>query len=342
MNKLYVAGWSFTSRCNLKCIHCYNSSGKKHSNELTKEQVKAVAKKLIEFKVDAVNFGGGECPLREDFFEICKMLHKAGIKLSLTTNGLTYKKTAPHLNLFHDIGVSIDFANAKKHDTFRGIKGAYARAIEAVKFFVKNKVNTEIVSCITKLNCSEKELSKLYKLAKSLNVDFWRLNRYRPLGRDICKDALRLSSEDLKKAYSYLNKIGNGFAMPDPLFSLFGKGAGSCPCGKTSFRIQPDGEITPCIYLQVSGGNILKKRLHEILNSRVFKAIRERNLSNTKCFSCPHLKKCKGGCAGSAYAEYGTFDMPDPLCWYEEEWNVHEKYLCTAYVPIRKCVISQS
>lgn len=331
---MLVIGWSFTSQCNLRCIHCYNSSGKSHPDELSHEQVLLVARKLIDAKVDAVNFGGGECPLRKDFFEICKLLHNASIKLSLTTNGLTYKTTANHLGLFYDIGVSIDFADAKKHDAFRGLKGAYSKAVEAIKFFVSQGVNTEMVTCITKLNCNEKELKKLYALAKELGVSYWRINRYRPLGREGHRDALRLEPEDVKKAFNFFDSLVKDFTTPDPLFALMGKKVNPCPCGTTSFRIQPNGEVTPCIYLKVSGGNILDSSIDEIMNSQVFRAIRNRDLTGTKCEFC-HLKdSCKGGCAGAAFAENGSFNYPDPSCWINPRWNVHEKYLCTVYVPI--------
>jgi len=331
---MLVVGWSFTSQCNLRCIHCYNASGEPHSDELTHEQALAVAKKLIDYEVDAVNFGGGECPLRKDFFEVCKILYDAGIKLSLTTNGLTYKRVAPFIELFHDIGVSIDFADSEKHDAFRGLEGAFVKSLEAINFFVSKGVNTEIVTCITRLNSNRKELKKLHALAKALSVDYWRLNRYNPLGREGHKDALRLNPDDLRKVHSYLAGLISDLTVPDPLFALVGKKVSSCPCGKTSFRIQPNGEVTPCIYLKVSGGNILKNSIREIMSSPVFKAIRNRDLTGTKCESC-HLKdSCNGGCAGAAFAEYSSFNHPDPMCWLEEKWNVHEKYLCTVYVPM--------
>ena len=90
------------------------------------------------------------------------------------------------------------------------------------------------------------------------------------------------------------------------------------------------------VFLGLSGGNLLTKSLQDILNSDIFKQIRNRDLSGTKCESCTFKNSCKGGCAEAAYLEYKTFNMPDPLCWYNEEWNVHEKYLCTAYIPIKE------
>lgn len=329
-----IAGWSLTDNCNLKCLHCYNNSGKAKPNELTTGQAFAVAKLLVDANVAAVNFGGGECPLRADFFDVCRFLDEHGIKLSLTTNGLTSKLVLPHLSLFNDIGVSIDFADKSRHDYFRGKEGAFELAVTAVKEFVSKGANVEIVTCLTKMNCSLENLKAVYELAKELKVKFWRINRYRPTGRDN-KDRLSLSKDDLRKAYSFFSSLATkDFVMPDPLFSLLGKRVNQCPCGTTSFRIQSNGDVTPCIYLHKSGGNILDTSLEQIFESEIFRAIRHRDLSKTKCGSCTHLKECHGGCAGFAYLVNGTFNEPDPLCWIDNDWNVHEKYLCTAYIPI--------
>ena len=46
-----VAGWSLTKACNLKCIHCYNASGKPDLDELTFEEALKVVDKLKNFDV---------------------------------------------------------------------------------------------------------------------------------------------------------------------------------------------------------------------------------------------------------------------------------------------------
>lgn len=331
---MLVVGWSYTSICNLRCAHCYNASGKAKPDELSYKQTLKITKRLIEHKVNAVNFGGGECPLKPGFFKVCKILKDAGIKLSLTTNGTTYKTVLPNLHLFDDIGVSIDFANESKHDKFRGIPGSYKKAIKAIKEFVKVGADVEIVTCVSKLNSSEKELKKLYNLSKKLGVHYWRINRYRPAGRGKTNDSLKLTPNDLKRVYTFFANISKSNIIPDPLFNILGKNGTECPCGKTSLRIQPNGEVSPSVFLGLSGGNILNNPLSTILNSEIFKQVRNRDLTGTKCEFCIFKSKCKGGCAEAAYLEYGNFNMPDPLCWYNEDWNVHEKYLCTAYIPI--------
>lgn len=345
---MLVAGWSLTKACNLNCIHCYNASGKRDKNELTLEECYGVVDKLKEAGVVAVNFGGGECALRRDFIDLCKYIKQRGILISYTTNGTTFPIIKEHLDLFHDVGVSIDFADEKKHDWFRGREGTYKKAIEALKHLVKKKVNNEIVTCLTKLNCSEKELQKLLNLAKELRVGEWRLNRFRSNGRGIKNESLlKLTKEDLKKAYTFLNKFKDENVLtPEPLFrAAFGGKyyTPGDPSGFTSFRIQPNGEVSPSVFLSESGGNIRNSSVKEIMNSKIFRKIRNRKPQG-KCKHCPEYFHCKGGDAGASYLEYRHFNGPDPLCWIEhkieqglnKDWNVHELYLCTLYVPIKK------
>lgn len=350
---MLVAGWSLTKACNLNCIHCYNASGKRDVNELTLEECFKVVDKLKESGVVAVNFGGGECALRPDFINLCKYIKSKGIKISYTTNGTSFDKIKDHLDLFHDIGVSIDFADEEKHDWFRGRKATFNQATKTLKVLVEKGVNNEIVTCLTKLNCSEKELKKLYSLAKNLGVDSWRINRFRANGRGIDnKQELALSKEDLKKSYTYLSRFKRkGILTPEPIFRAAFGGTyhfPGDPSGFTAFRIQPNGEVSPSVFLIESGGNIKYRSIEEIMNSDIFRKIRNR-FAQGKCKSCDAYNHCKGGDAGASYLEYGHFNGPDPLCWInpkekkpkvnqglEDDWNVHELYLCTLYIPVRE------
>ncbi|MFA6461854.1 MAG: radical SAM protein [Candidatus Woesearchaeota archaeon] len=353
LNTSLVAGWSFTKRCNLRCIHCYGSSGCRAPDELTLEEALNVADKLKTSCVEAVNFGGGECCLREDFIPLCERLHSLGIKISYTTNGTTLNRIRSHLYLFNDVGVSLDFPDAERHDYFRGGKGIFAKAVSSLQELVERGVDTEIVTCLTKMNCSEKDLSDMYQLAKEVGVDYWRLNRFRANGRGKeNQSTLSLTPEDLRKAYTFLSQyVDNSVSVPEPIYRAAFGGKYTFPgdpSGYTAFRIQPNGEVSPSVFLTESGGNIKYNSLSEILGSPIFRSIRERNPQG-KCQSCSAYSHCKGGDAGASYLEYGHFNGPDPLCWLSdndirgivqqeisETWNVHERYLCTLYVPVRK------
>jgi len=250
MKNLLVAGWSFTKTCNLKCMHCYNTSGKPSPDELSLEQAINVADKLKNSGVVAVNFGGGECALRKDFIPLVEYLKKLDMKISYTTNGTkaVWERLEPHLYLFDDIGVSLDFADAQKHNWFRGKPGTFEEAVSTLEKLVAKGIDTEIVTCLTKLNCSVDELNNMYSLAKQIGVNYWRLNRFRTNGRGIYNnDFLALSKQELKTAYKFLSKyVDNSVSVPEPLFRsahggrYFREGD---PSGYTAFRIQPNGEV---------------------------------------------------------------------------------------------------
>ncbi|MDP2750026.1 MAG: radical SAM protein [Nanoarchaeota archaeon] len=353
--KNLIAGWSLTSLCNLSCMHCYNDSGKKKGYELSTDEALQIVKKLSDSNVQAVNFGGGECAIRPDFLTICEALAENKIEVSYTTNGTTFDRIKNHLNLFHDIGVSIDFSDAKIHDFFRGNEGTFEKAIKTIDHLVEYGMDTEIVTCLNRQNASEKELSGLFELAKNHNVDFWRLNKYRANGRAVKNtDFLALTQKTNKVAYDFFDKArGDKLSrIADPVFrSIYG---GSYqlpgdPSGKYSFRIQANGEVTPSVFLHESGGNILEKPLELILDSELFKKARNRTAQG-KCIPCKEYYHCQGGDAGASYLAYGHFNGPDPLCYKNtslpkndsvkqvvvKDPNVHELYLCTMYIPIKK------
>ncbi len=56
--------WELTYACNLACVHCLSSSGKRDPRELSTEQCKAIIDELQRMQVFYVNIGGGEPTVR--------------------------------------------------------------------------------------------------------------------------------------------------------------------------------------------------------------------------------------------------------------------------------------
>jgi radical SAM protein with 4Fe4S-binding SPASM domain len=83
-----------------------------------------------------------------------------------------------------------------------------------------------------------------------------------------------------------------------------------------------DGTIYPAGYpTTLTLGNALKDNFEDVLNSQLYKDIRDRKKINGKCASCHHLKFCGGGCRVTAEYITGDFFGSFPFCWHE---NDHE------------------
>ena len=80
--------WELTYACNLACIHCLSSSGRRDPRELTTAQCLAVIDQLAAMQVFYVNIGGGEPTVRPDFWGLVDYAtaHHVGVKFS--TNGV--------------------------------------------------------------------------------------------------------------------------------------------------------------------------------------------------------------------------------------------------------------
>ena len=109
--------WELTYACNLSCVHCLSSSGRRDPHELSTEECFAVIDELERLQVFYVNIGGGEPMLRPDFFEILEYAaaHHVGVKFS--TNG-TFIDAAAARRLaamdYLDIQISIDGADRRR------------------------------------------------------------------------------------------------------------------------------------------------------------------------------------------------------------------------------------
>src|SRR5206468_3402996 len=80
--------WELTYACNLSCVHCLSSSGRRDPRELSTEECLAVIDELERMQVFYVNIGGGEPTVRKDFWQLLDYAadHHVGVKFS--TNGI--------------------------------------------------------------------------------------------------------------------------------------------------------------------------------------------------------------------------------------------------------------
>ena len=127
--------WELTYACNLACVHCLSSSGKRDPRELSTAQCKAVIDELERMGVFYVNIGGGEPTIRPDFWELVDYAteHHVGVKFS--TNGVRITpEVADRLAAsdYVDVQISLDGATAEVNDAVRG-SGSFAMAIRALE-----------------------------------------------------------------------------------------------------------------------------------------------------------------------------------------------------------------
>lgn len=327
--------WELTYACNLSCVHCLSSSGRRDPNELSTEQCKSIIDELQKMQVFYVNIGGGEPTVRSDFWELVDYAtaHQVGVKFS--TNGVKIdKKVAARLAAsdYVDVQISIDGATAEVNDAVRG-PGSFDMAIRALENLQEAGFKDAKISVVvTRHNVSQLDTFKA--LADKYGATL-RITRLRPSGRgaDVWDD-LHPTAGQQRELYDWLVANGEGVLTGDSFFHLsaFGDalpGLNLCGAGRVVCLIDPIGDVYACpfaIHENFLAGNIVRDARPATetsaamggfqtvwQTSELFQELRSPQTSGA-CTKCAHFDSCRGGCMAAKFFTGLPMDGPDPEC----------------------------
>ncbi len=322
-----IVNWSLSFRCNFDCRHCYSRLDS--SPELATEEAAATAARLAGAGVLFVSFGGGEPLLRPDLMAIARAAAGKGLKVSMNSNGwLIDRDTAARLGEagFHSVGLSIDSHDPARHDDFRNRPGSHRRATAAAGFLREAGMTVTVSSVISQIN--HRHLPELVDMAAALGASRLFLHNFKCSGkgldhrfeldlspaewREFYREALKISRGDLPVPLSFDDPIINSLDAASEPGAIRGS-----TCGKMSLNVRPNGDITPCGFLPMVLGNVLKDDILALWeNHPVLFKLRHKE-PRGKCRACPSFADCLGGCTARAFAVTGDIEEPDPHCWQE-------------------------
>jgi [mycofactocin precursor peptide]-tyrosine decarboxylase / 3-amino-5-[(4-hydroxyphenyl)methyl]-4,4-dimethylpyrrolidin-2-one synthase len=313
--------WELTYACNLACVHCLSSSGRRDPRELTTDEAKAVIDELERMQVFYVNIGGGEPTVRKDFWELVEYAtaHHVGVKFS--TNGSRIDAQRARWlrgNDYVDVQISLDGATAEVNDAVRGI-GSYDTAIAAMEHLTNTGFKLSVV--ITRENVAQLDAFKA--IADRYGAQL-RLTRLRPSGRgaDVW-DTLHPTQPQQRVVYDWLLEHGEEVLTGDSFFHLaaYGQslpGLNLCGAGRVVCLIDPVGDVYACpfaIHETFLAGNVRSSGGFTDVwrHSDLFTELREPQ-SGGACSSCGMYDACRGGCMAAKFFTGLPLDGPDPEC----------------------------
>ncbi len=315
--------WELTYACNLQCVHCLSSSGRRDPRELTTTEAEAVIDEIQRMQVFYVNIGGGEPTIRPDFWHLIDYCvdHDVGVKFS--TNGSRIDpRVARELarSDYVDIQISIDGADAATNDHVRG-EGSFATALTAMDHLADADFGEFKISVVmTRHNIGQ--LDQFADLAHRYGAQL-RLTRFRPSGRGAATwHELHPSDQQQRDLYHWL------LDRPDVLtgdsffhLSALGEalpGLNLCGAGRVVCLVDPVGDVYACPFVlhdDFKAGNVRDEGGFERVwrNSELFAGLREPQSAGA-CASCGEFDACQGGCMAAKFFTGIPLDGPDPEC----------------------------
>ncbi|MBI2321325.1 MAG: radical SAM protein [Chloroflexi bacterium] len=348
-----IVSWNLTRLCNERCQHCYLSAAPDadRSDELSTGECLAVLDQLQALAPGAlIIFTGGEPLLREDITELVRAARERDLTVVVGTNGLrltTERLAALRAAGLQGVGLSLDSLQSEVHDAFRGRRGAWHATVSTIERLREFGLPFVLQTTVSRANLGE--IPDLLAFAAAHGAQAHNLYFLVPTGRgqtfssdispheyEVLLDALRDWYGRLAAARTGETGTGPGGRLilgvkcaphyqrvlwqhdrHSPHLRHFDDGAGGCPAGVHYLGIRPNGDVTPCPYLPIYGGNVRRQPLAAIWHeSRPFQRLRQRDLLDGRCKGCEFRLLC-GGCRARAYAVTGDALGEDPWCAYE-------------------------
>ncbi len=339
-NNLKIISWNITRRCNLSCNHCYLPAIYKNSDrqevnpsyELSTSKALQVIDQIADVNPEVMLIlSGGEPLLRKDIFELAVQASDRGMMVVVGTNGMLIDyDTVSRLKQSGVSGVSIslDSSTPETHDRIRLSEGSWQKAIEAINLCRSADLSVQVNTMITRNNIHE--IDEIIEYARSLGVNVFSPFFLVCTGRgEELTDITPLQYEGVLSLIA--NKQRNRGDMMirtrcaptfrrilyqnNPDSNLLKLDAGKCMAGLHYCRISPEGEVTPCPYMNVAVGNLRTETFGYIWeNSEELGLLRNPTLKR-KCGACEFNLIC-GGCRARAYAAHDDLMDEDPWCVY--------------------------
>jgi Predicted Fe-S oxidoreductases len=287
-----IVFWNLTSRCNLYCQHCYiSASPRGWAAELSKAEALNVVSDIIELGLPLVTLTGGEPLLRDDFWDIAGRLIEGGVKVAVSTNGTLISEDVAvklaKLGVSY-VGISLDSVNPQFHDMFRGVKGAFNRALRGVESSLKAGIPVGLRMTLTRYNVGE--APALVELARSRGVKRIAFYLIDLTGRAKGNPDLLPTREQLTEFVDSMIRISKEFKGDPEILIVRGNFVGihvadklatskdefleyiqmisaQGDCGRKTISIYPDGSVKPCQFIDwVDIGSTRERRLKEIVS----------------------------------------------------------------------------
>lgn len=325
-----VISWNVTAQCNLRCRHCYLDASVGKPDELRTDEALRVLGEIAEVNRDAMLIlSGGEPLCRPDLDALVTRAAAMGMATVLGTNGTLLSADRAHCLADRGlvaVGISLDSLVSRRHDEFRGMKGAWRVAIEGIESARRAGLEVQIQMTLNAGNVGE--LPQVVRFARDvgarlLTVFFLvctgRGEGLADLSPEQYEQVLRSLAREPECGVMVRPRCAPTFrrvlAQTKPESILLESGAGTCMAGRTYCRITPNGGVTPCPYLPLVAGRLRERSFGEIwFAAPLLQALRKPILQG-RCGACEYRELC-GGCRARAFAANGEILAEDPWCTY--------------------------
>ena len=336
-DKPFLIFWEITRSCALACRHCRaEAQPKRHPEELDAAQASRLIAQLAEWKPPMLILTGGDPLMRRDVLDLVREATAAGLHVGLSPAATQRLLHADFAEIkaagVKRMSLSLDGATEETHDAFRGVKGTFARTMQAIQRAHEVGLDLQINTTLTRGNLHEYEAFKA--LMYELKPAMWSVFLLVPTGRAGLADLP--DAADIERVFEdmaglvgkapFAVKTTEGHHFRRVVAQKMGTRSGSRPGmrsplgirdGRGVMFISHTGEVSPSGFLPMVCGNVKNQHPAEIYRQHpLFVTLRDNNALGGKCGVCEYRSIC-GGSRSRAFGITGDPFAADPACIYQ-------------------------
>jgi radical SAM protein with 4Fe4S-binding SPASM domain len=325
--RIPLAGsWELTFRCNLQCGHCWvnlpAADRAARTRELTVEEIRRITDEVVEAGCLWLLLTGGEVFIRPDFFEIYTYKKRAGLMLTVFTNGTTITERVADLLAEwppRRIEISLYGITPKTYAAVTGVP-ALERCLRGIRLLLDRKLNLRLKSVVTTENYDEylairrfvqRELG-LREFSYDPNLNYRKVEgragfapaRHRvppekivELDRTLDQD----TGDGLRNFYQNAGPVKSSYVF-------------TCGAGMNSFHIDPYGQLSTCMMVPSHTYDLRQGSFRQGWEEYFPSVVYRKREKSSRCHTCSIASACDN-CPGWSVLEHGEFEHPnDYLC----------------------------
>ena len=328
-----IVSWMTTNKCNLTCKHCYQDAHPDAcANELTTDEARTLIDQIAAAGFKIMIFSGGEPLMRPDIYDLVAYAASKGLRPVFGTNGtLITPEVAGRLKECGAcaMGISLDSLDRAKHDSFRGLEGAWDATVAGMR--ACREVGLPFQIHTTVLDWNEREVCDITDFAVEHGAIAHYVFFLIPVGRGkyINDTSLKVAANErlLRQIMAKQAEVPIDVKPTcAPQFTRVAEQMGietrferGCLAGLTYCIVSPEGVVRPCAYMTEEAGSVREQPFDEIWKtSPVFERLRTREYGGS-CGTCDFRAGCGGCRARAAYYHDGDFMAQDDYCAHGRE-----------------------
>jgi radical SAM protein with 4Fe4S-binding SPASM domain len=327
-----------TNDCNLRCTHCYVSSGDfVPAREMQLEEMIRVVDEARALGVGQFQVTGGEPFMVRGIYDLLEHITAESDAVVLTNGMFLTPKNIKRLTEMKGTGklsfqISIDGPTAELHNAIRG-KGAFEVTMRHIPQLVEAGFNVTISTAISTYTIDH--MADMTRLVASLGVKQHHILWMQEWGRALDhQPELMIPPARVSQVMREVRQVAEDLGVTlDNEASLRlrvrgkqGRKTDLCSCAWESLAVFSDGQVYPCVWMAgapgLECGNVLEQPLEQIWrHSPLLQEVRRTSVQQRELCNDCHLKFiCAGGSPCSSYfgslatKGKGDFLAAEPYC----------------------------